>query len=229
MLASGSLDSQILLWEVYGENKNYLLQGHKDGVTQICWPVEDRLYSSSADKTVAIWDTNRGQRVRKYAEHTGIINCLSVASESPNVFVSGGDDKSVVVYDSRSKHAVHTLPHEYQILSTAISSDGRMAYSAGIDGVIRRWDLRRDEPEVSMSLQGHRDPITGICLSPDGNFLLSNSMDNLLGQWDLKPFFEGQTRCIRTYQGFKHGAEKCLLRCSWSYDQTMVACGSADR
>ena len=93
----------------------------------------------------------------------------------------------------------------------------------------RRWDLRKDDPDVNLHLEGHRDIITGLALSPDGNFLLSNSMDNVLGQWDVRPFFEGPSRCIRTYEGFKHGAEKCLLRCSWSTDQTMVACGSADR
>ena len=137
LLASGSLDSQIFLWEVYGDNKNYVLQGHKNGITQLCWPLESRLYSSSADKTVAIWDTTRGQRVRKYAEHTGIINCIAVASESSNIFVSGSDDKTVMVYDSRSKYAIHSFTHDYQILSTVISADGSMIYSAGIDGIVR--------------------------------------------------------------------------------------------
>ena len=136
-MASGSLDSQIFLWEVYGDNRNYVLQGHKNGITQLCWPSEGQLFSSSADKTVTIWDTNRGQRLRKFAEHTGIINSIAVASETSNIFVSGSDDKTVLVYDSRSKYAVHSLIHDYQVLTTAISADGTMVYSAGVDGIIR--------------------------------------------------------------------------------------------
>lgn len=40
------------------------------------------------------------------------------------------------------------------------------------------WDLRREE--ISMSLAGHSDSITGMRLSPDGTHLLTNSMDNTL-------------------------------------------------
>ena len=36
------------------------------------------------------------------------------------------------------------------------------------------WDLRKGE--VSQTLSGHTDTITGLSLSPDGNHLLSNSM-----------------------------------------------------
>lgn len=36
------------------------------------------------------------------------------------------------------------------------------------------WDLRK--VEVSMSLKGHTDTVTGLAVSPDGTHLLSNSM-----------------------------------------------------
>ncbi len=36
------------------------------------------------------------------------------------------------------------------------------------------WDLRK--VEVSMSLKGHSDTVTGLRVSPDGTHLLSNAM-----------------------------------------------------
>jgi hypothetical protein len=51
-------------------------------------------------------------------------------------------------------------------------------YAAGIENVVNVWDLRREE--VSLSLAGHSDSITGMKLSPDGTHLLTNSMDNTL-------------------------------------------------
>ena len=58
------------------------------------------------------------------------------------------------------------------------------------------------------------------------------SMDSCLHQWDVKPFRAGgagASRLEKSYVGGKHGAEKLLLKCSWSPDQQQVACGSADR
>lgn len=88
-----------------------------------------------------------------------------------------------------------------------------------------------DEPEETLSLAGHTDTVTGLSLSPDNQYLLSNAMDHVLAQWDVKPFISaGQpSRCVKTFSGFRHGAEKVILRCSWSPDQKMVACGSSDR
>lgn len=231
-LASASLDKSILLWDVYKENKNYnQLLGHKNGVTQLCWASSgDHIYSSSADKSVAIWDAHKGSRVRKYSEHTGIINCCATARDNPTLFASGSDDKLVHIYDTRSKYPTHTLYHAYPILSVALSNDGTTAYTGGIDNVIRSFDLRKEEPEESLTLTGHQDTLTGLALSPDNHFLLSNSMDNLLVQWDVRPFVRPtESRWVNGFQGFRHGAEKVILRCAWSPDQSMVACGSADR
>jgi Prp8 binding protein len=47
-------------------------------------------------------------------------------------------------------------------------------YSAGIETVVKAWDLRKSEPVLTMN--GHSDSVTGLRLSPDGNSLLSNSM-----------------------------------------------------
>ena len=51
-------------------------------------------------------------------------------------------------------------------------------YTAGIENVVKVWDLRKEE--VSMTLKGHNDTITGMALSPDGTHLLTNAMDNTL-------------------------------------------------
>jgi hypothetical protein len=74
------------------------------------------------------------------------------------------------------------LPSLLQILSVAFSEAGDQIYAAGIENVVNVWDLRREE--VSMTLSGHSDSITGMRLSPDGTHLLTNSMDNTL-RWLL--------------------------------------------
>jgi Prp8 binding protein len=102
---------------VYGECKNYcVLSGHKNAVLEVKWTGDSaNIVSCSADKSVAIWDANTGSRIRKYLDHKGIVNSCSVAKASPNLFCSGSDDNSVMVWDVRSRRHVSSVPHLYQV------------------------------------------------------------------------------------------------------------------
>lgn len=75
---------------------------------------------------------------------------------------------------------------------------------------------------------GHADCVTGLAVSPDNSVLISNSMDSSLRSWNIKGHSVYSDRMKRSY-GVLHGAEKLLLRCSWSSCQSLVAAGSSDR
>lgn len=47
-----------VLWDVYGECRNYgVLSGHKNAVLEVQWTYDSaQLVSASADKTVGLWD-----------------------------------------------------------------------------------------------------------------------------------------------------------------------------
>lgn len=233
-LCSASFDSKIYLWEVFGECKNYnLLAGHKNAVLDVKWfnNGSSHIVSASADKTVGLWDANKGVRLRKLTDHSAIVNCCAIAKSNITTFASGSDDCTAVSWDIRTRKPVQTLYHDYQVTSIAMSHSGQDLYTGGIDNVIRRFDLRMHEtPTMSLEPEGHGDIVTGLALSPDGNFLLSNSMDSTLRCWDVRPFIlEGSSRQVAGFDGVHHGAEKNLLKCAWSPDQEMISCGSADR
>lgn len=84
-----------------------------------------------------IWDANRGERIRKLAAHTGIVNSCSVARDENNIFASGSDDCTSLVWDSREKYSIFSLAHKYQVTSVCVSHDGFGVYTGGIDNIIR--------------------------------------------------------------------------------------------
>lgn len=77
------------------------------------------LYTCSTDKTLSIWDTQVGVRVRKLRGHTSYVNALHPARRGPQLVVSAGDDSTVRLWDARRKTPVKTLQDHYQL--TAIS------------------------------------------------------------------------------------------------------------
>ncbi|KAF7727798.1 hypothetical protein EC973_007029 [Apophysomyces ossiformis] len=227
-IASGSFDRTILLWDTYGECKNYgLLKGHSNAVMQLHWSRDSsQIYSCSADKTLAIWDVKTGGRVRRWKGHTGVVNSCAVARRGPETVASASDDGSIRLWDSRDKDAVQIFEDKYQVTSVCFSDAGDMVYSGGLDNEIKVWDLRKKG--VAYTLTGHLDTIAGLSLSPDGSYLLSNAMDNTVRIWDVKPFAPAD-RCVKVFDGAPHGFEKNLIKPCWAPDGSQIACGSADR
>ncbi len=127
----------LVLWEAFNSNLNYnVLTGHKNAALEVKWITDTSIVSCSADKTVALWDASKGVRVRKYAEHSGIVNCVSVSKKDPYLFASGSDDCQFILWDSRSKSSVSVIETDYPILSSCLSHDGSIAYFGGIDNNI---------------------------------------------------------------------------------------------
>nr|CDS29015.1 U5 small nuclear ribonucleoprotein 40 kDa [Hymenolepis microstoma] len=227
-VVSAGFDRQVFVWETYGECANVaVMPGHGGAILDLALSTDgELLYSASSDKTVAIWDLNVCQRVKKIRGHQNIVNSVSIARRGPQMIVSGSDDGTVRLWDRRQKTEVQNFQNTYQVLSVTFNDTAELIFSGGIDNIIKGWDLRK--LDVAMRLNGHTDTVTGLALSPDGNFLLSNSMDNTLRIWDVRPYAPPE-RCTKILYGHMHTYEKNLLRCAWSTDGQYVTCGSGDR
>ncbi|CAB4262059.1 unnamed protein product [Prunus armeniaca] len=228
VVASGSHDKEIFLWNVHGECKNFMvLKGHKNAVLDLHWTTDgSQIISASPDKTVGAWDVETGKRIKKMAEHSSFVNSCHPARRGPPLIVSGSDDGTAKLWDMRLRGAIQTFPDKYQITAVSFSDASDKIFTGGIDNDIKVWDLRK--AEVMMTLQGHQDMITGMALSPDGSYLLTNGMDCKLCIWDMRPYAP-QNRCVKIMEGHQHNFEKNLLKCSWSPDGSKVTAGSSDR
>uniref|UniRef100_A0A0D6R802 Uncharacterized protein n=1 Tax=Araucaria cunninghamii TaxID=56994 RepID=A0A0D6R802_ARACU len=228
VIASGSHDKDIFLWNVHGDCKNFMvLKGHKNAILDLHWTTDgSQIISASPDKTLRAWDAETGMQVKKMAEHSSFVNSCCPSRRGPPLVVSGSDDGTAKLWDLRHRGAIQTFPDRFQTTAVGFSDSADKIYTGGIDNEIKVWDLRRNE--VTMRLQGHTDTITGMQLSPDGSYLLTNSMDCSLRIWDMRPYAP-QNRCVKILTGHQHNFEKNLLKCSWSSDGSKVTAGSADR
>jgi len=227
-LASAGMERLIYLWNVYGECENLnIMSGHTGPILQLTFSEDgDTIFTASTDKTVGVFDTMTGQRIKRMKGHLGMVNSVAVARDDRPLVVSGGDDCHVRVWDRRQRQAVHNLNSEYQVTAVSFNNDATQVISGGLDNDIKIWDLRKAQLETTAT--GHTDTVTGLSLSPEGSYVLSNAMDGTARIWDVRPFCTGE-RCAKVFKGHVHNFEKNLLHCAWSPDGTMVSAGSSDR
>ncbi|OJJ96131.1 hypothetical protein ASPACDRAFT_81368 [Aspergillus aculeatus ATCC 16872] len=227
-IASGSMDRSILLWNTYGECENYgALSGHRGAIRDLQWSRDSKtIFSASTDMTLASWDLETGQRIRRHVGHEDYINCLDISKRGQELLVSASNDGSIGIWDPRQKDAIDCLETELPITAVALSEAGNEIFSGGIDNAIHAWDLRKKG--IVYSLTGHTHTITSLELSPDSQSLLSNSFDSTVRTWDVRPFAP-TNRHIRTFDGAPVGLEENLIRASWDATGEKIATGSGDR
>ncbi|ERE85392.1 U5 small nuclear ribonucleoprotein [Cricetulus griseus] len=237
-LASSGFDRLILLWNVYGDCDNYAtLKGHSGAVMELHYNTDGRylhacmsvyymyavqveakkrasdplmLFSASTDKTVAVWDSETGERVKRLKGHTSFVNSCYPARRGPQLVCTGSDDGTVKLWDIRKKAAIQTFQNTYQVLAVTFNDTSDQIISGGIDNDIKVWDLRQNK--LTYTMRGHADSVTGLSLSSEGSYLLSNAMDNTVRVWDVRPFAPKE-RCVKIFQGNVHNFEKVSGTC----------------
>lgn len=99
LLASGSFDTDIVVWDVVAEAGLYKLRGHKDAITG-CLFLErsQRLVTSSKDTLVKVWDHETQHCVQTCVGHRNEVWSLDVNATETRV-VTGSADNKLRVYD----------------------------------------------------------------------------------------------------------------------------------
>ena len=161
------------------------LEGHASVVTAVAvTPDGHRAVSASRDRTLRVWDLERGQVVRTLEGHTKAVTAVAVTPDGYSA-VSGSRDGTLRVWDLATGEMMRTLEgHMERVTAVAVTQDGRRAVSASGDRTLRVWDL--ESGRLLRILSGHTERVTAVAVAPDGFRAVSASDDRTLRVWDLE-------------------------------------------
>jgi WD40 repeat protein len=187
LLASGSGDKSIRIWDVSAGSEVGKLSGHTSEVTSLAFSPHGgllgvghrgNLVSGAEDGTIRLWNLNDGTEIARH-HILGSGPGFGVAYSPDGKRVAAGRNvvRLYVVTTGEEERLTESQGHTL----VSFSADGRLlAASCGTD--LQIWDLESGKGPSGMS--GHKDFVSAIAFSPVGSLLASGSWDNTVKLWE---------------------------------------------
>ena len=220
MLASGSFDNAIRLWDVASRQSIATLEGHTRWVWSVSLsPNGGLLASGSSDGTIKLWDVaSRQELATLTGSNSDLAAVLSVVFSPDGTMLASGSDGAVRLWDVASGQHIATLEgHTDWISSVSFSLDGGLLASGSFDNTIRLWDVASRQ-EVA-TLAGHTSWVQSVSFSPNGELLASGADDKTIKLWDV-----ASRQHIATLEGHTDWVNSV----SFSPNRGLLASGSSD-
>jgi len=201
LLASGSWDNIVKVWDLAKGREVRTLSEHRDPVKTVAFSPDGRLIASgSADKTIKLWKVvelrNSVMLSDTFSGHDESVEAVAFSPckqrdpsgttciEWDKLLASGSADKTIKLWDVDNRKEVRTFSgHTGPVYSVAFSPNGKLLASGSADNTIKLWDIATGQ-EVR-TLSGHSGPVYSVVFSPDGKSLASGSHDKTIKLWNV--------------------------------------------
>ncbi|MFN6478115.1 serine/threonine-protein kinase [Nostoc sp. DedQUE07] len=226
ILASGSWDNTIKLWDVNTGKEIRTLTGHANWVNSVIFSPDGKfLASGSADCTIKLWQVNTGIEIQTFTGHSDPVSSVAYSprtfttnSQDRQLVASGSNDYTIKLWQVYTGKNIYTFTgHSFFVNCIAFSKNGEIIASGSGDNTIKLWHINTGK-EIR-TLIGHSDSVWSVAFSQDGQFLASGSWDNTIKLWHIH-----SGREISTLTGHSN-----YVRCvAFSPDGQTLVSGSDD-
>lgn len=185
ILASGSKDHTVRLWDLEGNLIASPLRGHTDYVNAIAFSADGRyLVTASSDKTIRLWDLrNLDLPSKAFAGHQDVITSVAFSPDGQSI-ISGGYD-GLKLWDLEGNVEDFSSLAGQRVNSVAFSPNGQIIVSAS-GTTVQFWDRQRNFLGNPVSREGesiqelHAWAVNQVVFSPNGQYLATIGNDNFV-------------------------------------------------
>ncbi|KAL7516464.1 hypothetical protein ACHAWX_002679 [Stephanocyclus meneghinianus] len=156
-------------------------QGHGLPITQIATIDSKRFISSSWDRTIRLWDAEKGTCIRSYRGHGDWVHTVAVLDNG--FFLSGSDDRTIKLWSVNEGQCIRTYcGHESFVKALCVARCEKHFLSGSRDKSIKLWNIKSGK--CIQTYRGHRDAVSAV-VSLSSNSFASGSFDHSIKIWDF--------------------------------------------
>ncbi len=165
------------------------LEGHKDVVQSLAWNSDATRLAAGGYRCVLVWNSADWSRpaFTLAAPLEGRISALTFLPDKTTLILGDGPTGVKGTLHrwklGEPKPSQTIAAHADNILSLALSKDGRQIATGGADNLTKVWDTATLK-EIA-KIEGHVSHVTALAFNHDGKWLATGSADKELKVWDI--------------------------------------------
>lgn len=184
MLASGSGDQTIRLWDTDGLRPLRTLLGHKNEVSSLAFlPANQRLVSGCKDGSVLVWDTAASRRTSSHVRLSSNLMAWSFATNNQTIFTC---DRHGRVAQWQGSYLAEERLFEMgtNVAQAAFLPHRSIVLARLSDGNIQVWDLqtRNCSRDLPLSIS---PPPRWLCMAQGNRLIIGSLASETLHEFDL--------------------------------------------
>jgi eukaryotic-like serine/threonine-protein kinase len=182
--------AEVRIWSVADRIELAILSGHRAGVQSLAFLPDGRMLATgSADGELILWDLPEGTKRKSLSNFQVPLLAVAFSPDGRKLAVGGGNPRRretfLKILDSTTGEQILDLnTHRGPVFALAFSPQGDKLASAGLDQIIRLWDLPRGAE--SGSFRGHTAVIWSLSFDETGERLASASWDRTVKVWHTR-------------------------------------------
>ena len=196
LLASGSSDGTVKLWDVVNQTDLATLMGHVGGVASVAFSPNGLLLAAgAADGTVKLWEVETHQNIATLEGHA-VGGTLVAFSPDGTTLAAGASDGMIKLWDVETHQNTATFGgYDAVTVDAIVDAEGESYWftpvsflsnttlAAGSGDRIKLWDVATEENIETFEVPG--DLVISMSCSPDGTTLAAGTYNSIIKLWDV--------------------------------------------
>jgi DNA-binding beta-propeller fold protein YncE len=186
IIASGSHDKSIKIWNLQTGQEIRTLKGHSDHVHSVAFSPDGQILASTSFETIKLWDLKTGQNIATLDWHSNYI--VSVAFSPDGQILASSSFETIKLWYLKTKQEITILTEQFEDSYLAVNPYGQAIFAISIrdNTYIKVWNLKTEQEICTITDTEQLDFINLVAISSDGWTIALIIGDSTIQVWDLR-------------------------------------------